>query len=463
LERGQNCTSRLPRTAIRFITVVRNRWDITRKMVINQKKFEKIYQEELTPKQKKVLPSFLAGQTDEQIARELGATHRSTASHQLRNISTKFGFPPETEPDYRCNLIEIFAKYKPELVSVKALEKCGHIIQNIRFPEGPEPLNSAFYQERSPIESRCYIAVKEPGALIRIKAPKQMGKTSLLKRIIAEAKKSNYSTVYLNFSLIEANKFLNANDFLRSFYAYVINQLPSAPPLSLWDKDTPSMVNCTLIFQSLLKQLDGVLVLALDEVDKLFEYPEIYGNFFPMLRNWNENANESETWEKLRIIVAHSTEDYGRLDINQSPFNVGLPIKLEEFTEEQVKSLAIRHGLDSKNILPLMSLVGGHPYLVRLALYYLVSQDASIGELLQQATTDTGIYSEHLRRHLETFQENQELGRVFQEIVTNTQGIKVERKNRQLYQLDSMGVIKFNNNFVMPRCRLYEEYFGVRL
>ncbi|MBN4005696.1 AAA-like domain-containing protein [Nostoc sp. LPT] len=430
-------------------------------MLINQEKFEKIYQNELTPKQKKVLPLFLAGQTDEQIARELGATHRSTASHQLRNISTKFGFPPETEPDYRCNLIEMFAKYKPELVSVKALEKCGHIIQNICFPEGPEPLNSAFYQERSPIEYRCYIAVKEPGALIRIKAPKQMGKTSLLKRIIAEAKKSSYCTVYLNFSLIEKNKFTNPNDFLRSFYAYVVNQLSSAPSLSVWDTDIPSMVNCTLTFHRLLKQLDGVLVLALDEVDKLFEYPEIYENFFPMLRNWNENANESETWEKLRIIVAHSTEDYGRLDINQSPFNIGLPVKLEEFTEEQVKSLAIRHGLDNKNIVPIMSLVGGHPYLVRLALYYLVCQDATIEELLKEASTDAGIYTEHLRRHLETFQENPELGRVFQEIVTNTQGIKIERKNRQIYQLDSMGVIKINNNFMMPSCRLYHEYFGV--
>ena len=430
---------------------------------MNQETFEHIYQYELTPKQKKVLPLFLTGQTDEHIARELGATHRSTASHQLRNISTKFGFPPETEPDYRCNLVKIFAKYKPELVSVKALEKCGQIIQNIRFPEGPEPVNSAFYQERSPIESRCYSAIKDSGALIRIKAPKQMGKTSLLKRIRAEAKKSNYSTVYLNFSLIETNKFTNANDFLRSFYAYVTNQLSSAPPLPAWDLDTPSMVNCTLTFQNLLKKLDGVLVLALDEVDKLFEYPEIYENFFPMLRNWNENANESEIWEKLRLLVSHSTEDYGRLDINQSPFNVGLPIKLEEFTEEQVKSLAIRHGLDSKNILTIMSLVGGHPYLVRLALYYLVRQNVTIEQLIKEATTDTGIYTEHLRRHLETLQENQELGSIFKAILNTHKVVKLESKNRQIYQLDSMGLIKITNNIVIPRCRLYHEYFCARL
>ncbi|SRR5579883_676635 len=430
---------------------------------MNQETFDKIFQSELTPKQKKVLPLFLSGQTDENIATEIGATHRSTTSHQLRNISKKFGFPPETEPDYRCNLVELFAKYKPELVSIKALEKCGYIIHNIRFPEGPEPLNSSFYQERSYIESRCYRAIKEQGSLIRIKAPKQMGKTSLLKRIMAETEKNNYSTVYLNFSLIEAKKFTGENDFLRSFYAYVIAQLPTAPLLQEWDKDTPSMVNCTRQFERLLKQLDGVLVLALDEVDKLFEYPEVYKNFFPMLRNWNESANESETWEKLRLLVAHSTEDYGRLDINQSPFNLGLPIKLEEFTEEQVQSLAIRHGLDSKNVVPLMSLVGGHPYLVRLALYYLVCQDVTIMQLLKEATTVAGIYTEHLLRHLETLQENQELETVFKQIVTSDEPVKLERKTRQIYQLDSMGVIKITNNYVIPRCRLYQEYFRDRL
>lgn len=430
---------------------------------MNQETFKRIYQNELTPKQKKALLLFLAGKTDEEIAIELGATHRSTGSHQVRNISTKFGFPPETEPDYRCNLVELFVKYQPQLVSVKNLEKYGHIISfNPPFPGGSEPLNSRFYLERSSVESRCYTAIKESGALIRIKAPKQIGKTSLLKRIKAEARKNGYSTVYLNFSLIDTSKFNSENQFLRSFYAYMVDKLPTAPPLKEWDEDTSSMINCTRQVKSLLKQINGILVLVLDEVDRLFEYPEIYKNFFPMLRNWNEDANESEIWQKLRLVVAHSTEDYGRLDINQSPFNIGLPIKLEDFTEEQVRNLAVRHGLDSKIIFPIMSLVGGHPYLVRLAFYYLVGQDVNFEQLLEEATGDAGIYAEHLRRHLEILQSNQELGTVFKQIVS-TKALKIERKTRQIYQLDSMGLIKIDNNVVKTRCVLYQEYFQMRL
>ncbi|MDF5717651.1 MAG: hypothetical protein PUP93_28240 [Rhizonema sp. NSF051] len=51
---------------------------------MNQEIFEKIYQDELTPKQKKVLPLFLSGQTDKDIATEIDATHRSTTSTAWR-------------------------------------------------------------------------------------------------------------------------------------------------------------------------------------------------------------------------------------------------------------------------------------------------------------------------------------------------------------------------------------------
>ncbi len=427
---------------------------------MNREQFNNIYQNNLTPKQKKVLTLFLAGHSDEQIAWEIGATVRSTTSHQLRNISRKFGLPPEVEPDYRCNLIESFAKYNSELVSLKALEKCGHNIHNIRFPEGPEPLTSPFYIERGFVEANCFRAIRQPGALIRIKAPKQMGKTSLLKRIIAEAKNYKYHTVYLNFSLIENEKFSGQDNFIRSFSTYLANQIPSAPSVLESQQD---MISCTAYFKKVLKQSEGVFVLALDEVDRLFEYPEIYQNFFPMLRNWNENASESETWEKLRLVVVHSTENYGKLDINQSPFNVGLPIKLDEFDEKQIRNLAIRHGLDSQNIISLMSLVGGNPYLIRLAFYYLASEDKKIGQLLKSATTDAGIYGQHLRRHLETLEDNQELAKVFKQVLSGNEPVKLEHKTQQIYQLESMGLINVINNLVIPRCHLYREYYRERL
>lgn len=421
---------------------------------MNQGEFETIYANELTPKQRQVLQGFLQGLSDNDLAGEIGATHRSTATRHLNNISKKFGFPPEIEPDYRCILVELFATYLPNLVGKKALDKCGCLTKKeIRFPEGSEPLNSLFYQPRD-CESSCYFEIEESGALIRIKAPRKMGKTSFLKRLIAHGKKNEYKTIYFNFSLIEKHNFTDYKKFLKDFFDYILLQL-SLPNSGV--KENFTMLGLTYQLEILLKEISGGIIFALDEIDQLFEYPEIYENFFPMLRCWNEKGNESEIWEKLRIVVAHSTEYYGKLDINQSPFNIGLPIKLVDLTPEQVGNLAARHGLERKIVRPIMSLVGGHPYLLRLAFYYLVRHDLSLDELLKNATQDRGIYGQHLREYLDIIEANIELSKVLKQVL-QSEGL-TQLKGRRLYQLESMGLIKWNGEFVVPRYRLYRDYF----
>jgi hypothetical protein len=107
------------------------------------------------------------------------------------------------------------------------------------------------------------------------------------------------------------------------------------------------MVSCTTYFQAyLLEQIDSPLALALDEVDRIFQYPAIAKDFFPLLRTWHEEAKNLEMWQQLRVVVAHSTEVYIPLKINQSPFNVGLPVELLEWNQKQVQDLARCHGLD---------------------------------------------------------------------------------------------------------------------
>jgi serine/threonine-protein kinase len=54
------------------------------------------------------------------------------------------------------------------------------------MPGGTVPLDSPFYVERPPAEKTCYdliVTDKAVNALIRIKAPRQMGKSSLMVQI----------------------------------------------------------------------------------------------------------------------------------------------------------------------------------------------------------------------------------------------------------------------------------------
>lgn len=70
---------------------------------------------------------------------------------------------------------------------------------SLEHPSGQVPLDSPFYVKRFPIEERCYEQIHKPGSLIRIKAPRQMGKSSLLARIIDKSQSQGDSTVTLDF------------------------------------------------------------------------------------------------------------------------------------------------------------------------------------------------------------------------------------------------------------------------
>ncbi|NET62501.1 MAG: protein kinase, partial [Symploca sp. SIO2E6] len=59
-------------------------------------------------------------------------------------------------------------------------------------PEGQVSLDSPFYIERPPIEPDCYETIVQPAALIRVKAPRQMGKSSLMSRILHQATQSGH-------------------------------------------------------------------------------------------------------------------------------------------------------------------------------------------------------------------------------------------------------------------------------
>ena len=201
----------------------------------------------------------------------------------------------------------------------------------LEYPEGQVPLDSLFYVERTPIESHCYQVVLKPGSLLRIKAPKLMGKTSLMTRTLHHVANQGYATVHLNLGEVELAVLADMDKFLRWFCLRVGKQLSLENRFDdYWDADLMSSTsNCTDYFEGyLLSELDRPLVLGLDEVDQIFPYNNTAADFFRMLRNWHEKGKNQEIWRQLRLVISHSTEAYIRLHTNSSPFNVGVPVQL---------------------------------------------------------------------------------------------------------------------------------------
>ncbi|MGD1809501.1 AAA-like domain-containing protein [Dapis sp. BLCC M126] len=332
-------------------------------------------------------------------------------------------------------------------------------------PSGQVPLNSPFYIERSPIESECFQAIMKPDALIRIKAPRQMGKSSLLSRILAHASQQGYRTVYLNFQTIDAEFLENLDKFLQWFCANVSDELDLEEQLDkYWKKVLGVKKRCTKYFDKyLLTEIKTPIVLGLDEVDEIFQNPDLATQFFALLRAWHEQGKNNPDWQRLRLIIVHSKEVYIPLNINQSPFNVGLGIELPEFNLEQVKDLVQRHGLmwSDEQIEKLMEMLGGHPYLVRLGLYEIASRKMTLERVLELAPTDEGPYYNHLHRHLLNLQKDETLQTAITKVVNAETPVEVG--TIEGFKLRSMGLVKFRGNAVVPLCGLYREYFQVHV
>ncbi|MFP4009449.1 MAG: AAA-like domain-containing protein, partial [Spirulinaceae cyanobacterium] len=288
----------------------------------------------------------------------------------------------------------------------------------ILFPGTPLTTCSSFYIPRPAIEVPILKTLQQSGCAIRIKGSQNMGKTSLLNCILDRATALNYRTVAIDLQEAEKSIFVSLDRYLRWFCAQVSRKLDLEPRQEeYWNLDLGSKVSCRIYFEAyLLQEIKTPIVLALDEVHRLFDYPEIAQEFLPMLRSWHEQAQRLETWQKLRLIIAYTSESSSPLKFNQSPFNVGIIVKLPPLTLDQMQDLAHCYSLPNltgeeglKRLAPLAAMVGGHPYLVHIAFYHLCRGQMSLIDLLNQAPTPSGIYSDHLRYYLALLQSEPSL------------------------------------------------------
>jgi AAA-like domain len=335
----------------------------------------------------------------------------------------------------------------------------------LELPKGQVPLDSLFYIDRPPLEEKCYEAIQEPGALIRIKGPQQMGKTSLMVRILAKAREQGSAIVTMNFSIAEEEYFSSLRRLLYVFCVCTSKSLGLPNRLEeLWDDMVGNSYNTISYFeQYLLPSVEGPVVLAFDDLERVFQYPTIAADFLGLLRVMHEKTKYgdaySAAWQKLKIVVVHSTEAYIPLKTHQSPFNVGLSIDLPEFTQSQVLNLVNRHQLDWEMAMvdQLMNHVGGHPMLVRQGLYHIARQETSLADLVAIASDGNAIYGDHLRHLLMHLQQRPELTLAFRQVLKSPEPVQLDPIAGLMLQ--GLGLIHLQDTMATPSCQLYLQYF----
>ncbi|WP_414619052.1 AAA-like domain-containing protein [Calothrix sp. CCY 0018] len=343
-------------------------------------------------------------------------------------------------------------------------------------PGGQMPLDSIFYIDRPMLESLCYEAIEQPGVSINIRAPKQMGKTSLMTRILAYASFLGYNTVSVSLQLANDDILQNLERFLQWFCARVSKQLnlPNATA-NFWDNSLGAKSNATDYFEDVIlanslraasPRENRALVIAIDEINQLFAYPDVASEFFLLLRTWSERAKatvaDSNPWHKLRLVTVHSTEIQMPVSINESLLNTGLVFNLPEFTPAQVQELANRWGeeMTVEQIEQLITLVGGHPYRLQLAFYHLHQQTITLEQLLENSSITAAIYAQHLEQQWWNLLRYPDLLRLFTEIVNQSSPLYCDAV--QAGQLCKMGLVHLHGKMASLGCELFRPFFGDR-
>lgn len=345
-----------------------------------------------------------------------------------------------------------------------------------RYPAGPLPLNSRLYIARSPIEDNAFREITQIGCVIRIKAPPGFGKSSLLLRALNHAQRLGYATALIDLQHLDVEILSNSDRFLQWFSAALALKLGvDSNPQTVWNRMVGSQLSATLYMrEQILASINRPVLLAINDITRVFEYPQTAYAFLPLLRSWYEEAGHDDLWQHLRLVVTYSTDSYLPLDINVSPFNIGLPLALPEFNPDQVLNLAHLYRLSwsGQEVNQLMMLVGGHPSLVHLAIYQIHHDLVTLTELLQTAGTAKGIYRGYLQKLLAIVQHQPQLIEQLKSLVIGDSAI-AERPSddsdgaasrpRALepmlaYQLEGTGLIKGTSDGWQISCELYRQY-----
>lgn len=327
-------------------------------------------------------------------------------------------------------------------------------------PGGAVAPDDPLYVERQ-ADARFGESLERDVSVVRVKGARQMGKTSLVARGLKGVRDLGYGVVYTDFQKLNVSQLASIETFYESLVEWMAEVLDLDLSVSEeWNpRRAPNHNFEKIVRRRILRTAGKHLVWAMDEVDRLFRY-SFSTEFFGLLRTWhNDRSFGNSAWQDLTMVIVYSTEASALItDQNQSPFNVGLEIELEDFKLEQVNSLNERHGAplrDWDSVKKFTELLGGHPYLVRRGLYELTERQVSLDDLLDKAAHDDGPFGDHLRRILVNLARNPELALAVRLLLEEESGFTLQ----QVYRLRRAGILVGSSlSTARVRCPLYETY-----
>jgi DNA-binding SARP family transcriptional activator/GTPase SAR1 family protein len=278
---------------------------------------------------------------------------------------------------------------------------------------GAVPAQSPFYIVRE-CDAVLKRSIGRSEGTILIHGPRQVGKTSLMYRVLNDRRVRKTRVVITDYQVLSRSQLASADSFSRALAYGFASQLGVRLNLpEIWNEWISPNTNLHAAVEAVLLQVQGPVVWAMDEADRLFG-SEFADDFFGLVRSWhNLRAMDADgPFGRLTLLISYATEAHLFIeDINQSPFNVGVRIPIKDFDERETAELGRRYGIElpANELRSIWGLTGGQPFLTRKAFDALVHEGIDVKVLRSVARNEDGPFGEHLRRLLFVASRDQQM------------------------------------------------------
>ena len=334
--------------------------------------------------------------------------------------------------------------------------------QNLLPAGGAVPLDSGFYVTRQ-TDSEFHQSLSRGDSIVLIKGARQMGKTSLLARGLQAARnKESTRVVFTDYQQLNNTHLESAENFFIALADAIADQLDlDVFPDEVWKPQRGPSINFErYLRKEVLKTIGGKLVWGMDEADRLFEC-DFSSEVFGLFRSWhNKRSLDPEgPWGSLTLVISYATEaSLFITNVNQSPFNVGTHLTLNDFNIEQIAELNNQWGAPLKSEQEqqeLYGMVGGQPFLIQRAFQEMIDKDIGLNDLMKNADRDDGIFGDHLRRLLVLLSRNESAKSSIIKLILGEKDLEAEA----FFKLRAVGILSGESaNESRMRCSIYESY-----
>ncbi|HMU37604.1 MAG TPA: AAA-like domain-containing protein [Pseudomonadota bacterium] len=321
----------------------------------------------------------------------------------------------------------------------------------------------AWYVSREDEEQKALGYLDFPGQPVVLWAPELFGKTWLLRHLLSNTQKHDAKSqvVAINLDLFDKSGWQQQQGlepFLRELALHIGLALGETTETvqQEWTTSSPTANLDRFMRRRILPKVteqSGRLFLAIDRADAVLGSP-FQNTFFGILRGW---AEAEESWSCLRLLLSISTTPALLVsNRHQSPFNLTDAVELRDMNDTQVQKLCdlyhLSWGKEERGVL--RNWVGGHPYLVRLALFNAVKQNVSPRELFDPGHPAFGVFDRFLNRVTERLRAFPERFEALQRVLVDP---ATDLRDAELPLMRAGILVRDAENHHFPRYELYQK------